>query len=58
MQQNNLHPKHVSSQDLGGQDTIGGSHWCEARDESFLHLWMSNLYPCIGGEEDQVRALQ
>jgi hypothetical protein len=50
--------KLVSSQDLGGQDTRGGIHWCEARGESFPHLWLSSLYPCIGREEDQVGALQ
>ena len=56
--QHSLHPEQVSSQDLGGQDTRGGIHWCEARGESFLHLWLSNLYSYIYREEDQVGAFQ
>jgi hypothetical protein len=33
--------------------TLGGIHWCEAIGKSFLHLCLSNLYPCIGREKDQ-----
>ena len=58
MQHIDLHPKYVSSRDLGGQDTRGGIHWCEARGELFPHLLLSNLYSYTCREEDQVGALQ
>jgi hypothetical protein len=58
MQHNSLHPKLVSSQDLGGQDIRVGIHWFEARGESFLHIWLSSLYPWTSRKEDHIGALQ
>jgi hypothetical protein len=41
MKHNNLHPKQVSAQDLGGQNTKG-IHWCETKGESFTHFRLSS----------------
>jgi transposase InsO family protein len=41
---------------LEDKDTRGSIHWCEARGESFSHLWLSILYPCTSREDDQVGA--
>ena len=57
MQHNNLHPEHVSSHDFGEEYTRGGIHWCEARGKSYLHLWLSSLYPYTNREEDQIGGL-
>ena len=58
MQRSSLHLEPVSPQVLGGQDTRGSIHWCEARGESFPHIWLSSLYPYTSQEESQVQALQ